>query len=327
MVDFSNKHLTTIEEFLEDSIKNNPSLNSADLDPKEIVFQLAEEVRLKQFRWTDNMICIPNVIRILLLEEKADKIEELEMLFSSPTFVNSFAGYVEENDYRLLMPERVEVELRSKGSSSMMYCAGRSVLTLDWPLPEEAETVDIVIDEVKKQILQVQERKPQIPLIGRLMALNADVYRNNFFVTTEITYMGRLRVVRDERDRFLRRNDFVFAQLEDNQAISNSVSRRHAKIEFHQNSFYLVDQGSANCTAVERAQDGAPIAIPVTGTRGAELKDGDIILLGSARIRFNIVDQIDMTNFAKQKYQAQVAEKRERSTPMATLKVPAIEKK
>ena len=327
MVDFSNKHLTTIEEFLEDSIKNNPSLNSADLDPKEIVFQLAEEVRLRQFRWTDNMICIPNVIRILLLEEKADKIEELEMLFSSPTFVNSFAGYVEENDYRLLMPERVEVELRSKGSSSMMYCAGRSVLTLDWPLPEEAETVDIVIDEVKKQILQVQERKPQIPLIGRLMALNADVYRNNFFVTTEITYMGRLRVVRDERDRFLRRNDFVFAQLEDNQAISNSVSRRHAKIEFHQNSFYLVDQGSANCTAVERAQDGAPIAIPVTGTRGAELKDGDIILLGSARIRFNIVDQIDMTNFAKQKYQAQVAEKRERSTPMATLKVPAIEKK
>jgi hypothetical protein len=232
MVDFSNKNLIAIEEFIMDSVKNNPSLSPDDLDPKEVIFQIAEEVRTKQFHWTDNLICIPNVVRIFLLEEKSDKIEELEILFSSPKFVAPLSKYMEENGCHLLMPARIEVEILSKGSSRMMYSAGRIVLTLDWPLPEEAETIDVVIDDVKKQILQVQERVPQIPLIGRLTALNADVYRNNFFITTEVTYLGRLRTVRDDSGRFLRRNDFVFAQLEDEKAVSNSVSRRHAKIEF-----------------------------------------------------------------------------------------------
>src|SRR5262249_50694388 len=249
MVDFSNKHLIAIEKFLNDSIGNNPILTVADLDPKEAVFQLAEEVRKKQFKWNDNMICVPNVVRILLLEEKVDKTEEIEMLFSAPTFVGSLNEFLEDNRLHLLMPLRVEVELMSKGNSSMMYCAGRCVVTFDWPLAEEAEVIDVVIDDVKKRVLEVQERKPRIPIIARLNALNADVYRNNFFITKEVSYIGRLRVVRDaDTGRFLHRNDFVFAQLEDLKAVGNSVSRRHAKVEFRNDRFFLIDHGSANST-------------------------------------------------------------------------------
>src|ERR1051326_1399808 len=192
MVDFSNKYLAQIEEFLTDSVNNSATLSMADLDPKEIVFQLAEEVRIKQFSWTNNMICVPNVVRILLLEAKADKTEDIEMLFSAPIFINSMTGYLEENNFHLIMPIRVEVELISKGNSRAMYCEGRCLLSLDWPLAEEPEIVDVVIDDIKKQVLEVQARKPQIPLVARLTALNADVYRNNFYITKEITYLGRL---------------------------------------------------------------------------------------------------------------------------------------
>ncbi|MEW6730897.1 MAG: FHA domain-containing protein [Acidobacteriota bacterium] len=327
MVDFSNRYLASIEEYLIDALSNNPMLSTTDIDPKEIVFQLAEEVRTKRFSWQDNTTCVPNVVRIFLLEEKADLTEEIEMLFSTPSFTKLLTSYMEESGCHLLMPIRVEVELASKGSSRMMYCVGRCVLTLDWPLAEEAELINIVIDNIRKQILEVQERQPAIPLIGRLTALNADVYRNNFFITKEITYLGRLRVVRDsENGRFLRRNDFVFAQLDDPKAVNNSVSRQHAKIEFRDNSFYLSDQGSANCTAIERGRTGSLSAIPVTVGTGAELRDNDIILLGSARVRFNIVDRIDTAALVLQQDQDRLARKLERGTAMSTMKLPAINK-
>lgn len=323
MVDFSNKHLTAIENFLSESINNNPILTVADLDPKEAVFQLAEEVRKKQFKWNEDMICVPNVVRILLLEEKADKTEDIEMLFSAPAFGGSLNAFLEDNHLHLLMPLRVEVELMSKGSSSMMYCAGRCVATLDWPLPEEAEIIDVVIDDVKKRVLEVLERKPRIQTVARLNALNADVYRNNFFITTEVTYIGRLRVVRDaDTGRFLRRNDFVFAQLEDPKAVGNSVSRQHAKIEFRGDRFFLIDQGSANSTAVERLKADSAETMSVAGGTGLELQDGDTILLGTARVRFNIMESFDLASLAYQLEQDRMAQKLERGTAKETVKVP-----
>jgi len=325
MVDFTNKHLAVIEDFLAESIKHSSLLSEEDIDAKEIVFQISEEVRLKQFRWADNIVCVPNVVRVVLLETKANKVEELEMLFAAPAFTKTLTDYLESNSFHLVLPIRTEVELVSKGSSRLMYSAGRCVLTLDWPLPEEAENFNVVIDDVKKKVLEVQERKPQIPLIGRLTSLNADVYQNNYFITKEITYIGRLRVVRDnETGKFLRRNDFVFAQLEDAEAIGNSVSRQQAKIEFRDNCFVLVDQGSANATIIERRLPGAPVTAIVTGVLGAKLEDGDIIILGSARLRFNIVDSIDKNVFALQQSQDLLAKKLERGVPKQTFKISAI---
>jgi len=325
MVDFSNKYLATIEDFLTESIKHSSVISFDDLDVKEIVFQISEEVRLKQFRWADNTVCVPNVVRILLLESKADKVEELEMLFNAPAFTKTLTDYLQSNNFHLILPIRTEVELVSKGSSRLMYSAGRCLLTLDWPLPEEAENIDVVIDDVKKKVLQVQERKPQISLIGRLTALNADVYQNNYFITKEITYIGRLRIVRDsETGKFLRRNDFVFAQLEDPEATGNSVSRQHAKIEFCDNAFILIDQGGANPTIIERKILGAPNVIAVTGTEGINLADGDTIILGSAKVRFNFVESIDKNTFVLQQNQDLLAKKLERGLPKQTFKISAL---
>lgn len=324
MADFSNPHLTQIIDFLTESLNHHTVLSESDIDAREIVFQIGQEVRRSQVKWTDGMVCVPNVVRILLLEEKADKTEAIEMLFSSPTFINHLTEYLQEEQLHLIMPLRVEVELVSKGSSRLMYSAGRCLLQLDWPLAEEADLVNIVIDDIKKQVLEVQERKPQIPMVARLTALNVDVYRNNFYITKEITYLGRLRVVRDsETGRFLRRNDFVFSQLEDPKAVNNSISRQHAKIEFRKNAFYLVDQGSANSTAVERGKTGAFKTFGAT-KEGIELQDGDILLLGSARVRFNITDHVDTAAVVLQREQDRLAEKLERSAPQKTTKLPLL---
>lgn len=325
MVDFTNKHLAMIEDFLAESIKHSSLLSEEDIDSKEIVFQLSEEVRLKQFRWADNIVCVPNVVRIVLLETKANKVEEIEMLFAAPAFTKTLTDYLESSKFHLVLPIRTEVELVSKGSSRLMYSAGRCMLRLDWPLPEEAENFNVVIDDVKKKVLEVQERKPQIPLVGRLTSLNADVYQNNYFITKEITYIGRLRVVRDDQTgKFLRRNDFVFSQLEDPEATGNSVSRQHAKVEFRDSAFFLVDQGSANSTIIERREHGAPVTAIVAGNLGAALQDGDIIILGSARLRFNIVDNIDKNVFVLQQGQDLLARKLERGLPRRTFKISAI---
>lgn len=325
MVDFSNKYLAIIEDFLSESIKHSLLLSLDDLDPKEIVFQLSEEVRLKQFRWTDNSVCVPNVVRVFLLENKASKVEELEMLFSAPAFTKTLTSYLESNNFHLVLPIRTEIELVSKGSSHLMYSAGRCLLNLDWPLPEEAENFDVLVDDVKKKVLEVQERKPQVPLIGRLTALNADVYQNNFFITKEITYLGRLRIVRNsETGQFLRRNDFVFSQLEDPEAIGNSVSRQHAKIEFHNGGFILIDQGSANSTAIERRVNSNPVITKVSGTDGVSLQDGDTIILGSARVKFNIVESIDRNAFVLQQSQDLLARRLEKGLARKTFKISAL---
>lgn len=319
MIDFSNPHLAQIEALINRTIERSNTLLPEDMDAKEIIFQLGEELRTKQVHWQDNTICVPNVLRILMHEDKADREEDVEMLFNSPDLLNLLTLYLAEQKLHILMPLRTEIELLSRGSSRLMYTTGRIALTLDWPLAEEAEVLDILIDDIKKQILAIQERKPSIQHVARLTALNADVYRNNYLITKELTHIGRLRMARDsETGRFIRSNDFVFAQLEDPQAIGNSVSRRHARIEYRDGKFWLSDQGSANQTWIERGGERMLVE------KAEPLEDADILVFGSARVRFNILDKVDLYELAMQQAQQRTAAKVERGAPMKTIKMQAF---
>lgn len=318
MIDFSNPHLAKIEALINRTIEHSSTLHPEDLDAKEIIFQLGEELRTKKVHWQESMVCVPNVLRILMHEDKADREEDVEMLFNSPDLLNPLTLYLAEQGLHILMPLRTEVELLSRGSSRLMYTTGRIALTMDWPLAEEAEMLDIMIDDIKKQILTIQERKPSIPQVARLTALNADVYRNNYLITKEITHIGRLRMVRDEAGKFIRSNDFVFAQLEDPQAVGNSVSRSHARIEYRDGGFWLSDQGSANQTWIERDRQQILVEKPL------QLEDADILIFGSARVRFNILEKIDLHELAMQQAQRRTAAKVERGTPMKTIKMEAF---
>jgi hypothetical protein len=96
--------------------------------------------------------------------------------------------------------------------------------------------------------------------------------------------LGRLVEVIDAEGRLTRKNDLAFR--DDAQAPNPSVSRAHAHIEFDPEKpvFRLFDDRSAHGTTVIR--DGSVIPVPQGASKGVALRNGDELVLGQARVRF-----------------------------------------
>lgn len=96
--------------------------------------------------------------------------------------------------------------------------------------------------------------------------------------------LGRLAEVTDSEQRLTRQNDVAFR--DDAPAPNPSVSRAHAHIEFDPEKavFRLFDDRSAHGTTVVR--NGSVIPVPPGPSQGVALRDGDEIVLGQARLRF-----------------------------------------
>ena len=99
--------------------------------------------------------------------------------------------------------------------------------------------------------------------------------------------LGRLAEVVDAEQRLTRQNDVAFR--DDAPAPNQSVSRAHAHIEFDPENaaFRLYDDRSAHGTTI--ARDGTLIPVPPGPSKGVALRDGDEIVLGHARLRFDII--------------------------------------
>lgn len=98
--------------------------------------------------------------------------------------------------------------------------------------------------------------------------------------------LGRLTDVVDARQQLIRRNDVAFA--ESPEPPNPSVSRTHAHIELDCDTghFRLFDDRSAQGTTVLR--DGGIIRVPKGPSKGVQLRAGDEIVLGQARLTFDI---------------------------------------
>ena len=96
--------------------------------------------------------------------------------------------------------------------------------------------------------------------------------------------LGRLAEVIDAEQRLTRQNDVAFR--DDAPAPNQSVSRAHAHIEFDSDKavFRLFDDRSAHGTTVIR--EGSLIPVPPGPSKGVALRNGDEIVLGQARLRF-----------------------------------------
>ena len=102
--------------------------------------------------------------------------------------------------------------------------------------------------------------------------------------------IGRLReVVEDHYGHLVRRNDIAFldhtaAKVRgENRDINETVSRRHARIEFDARSASFVLINEQGVTSVSRA--GYPRPVRVTH-QAVPLQDGDLIYLGRACLKF-----------------------------------------
>jgi hypothetical protein len=288
MVDFNNKYLTDIEKFLEEAIEQSEVLGADDIDPREITYEMVEQLKQNCYAYEDAH-CVPNIVTISIPETKADKAEDFETVFNTHTFLELFEGFLADLHLRLFNPLCIEVQTVSKGNSRVMY--GRAGLALDWPGPELAsEFARVELDYRTKRIVGVMPPRPQISQLARLTALNAEVYQNRYLITKAYVQVGRLRSVIDEdTGKLLRRNDFVFAHQEPPSSIPNSVSRQHATIAYRVGTFYLIDHGSANGTAIKRRGLLNSLQVTAESSQGIALEDGDTLRFGSALVNFELV--------------------------------------
>jgi hypothetical protein len=314
MVDFNDKYLAQIEKYLLLSRENSWTVTEDDLDPREIIYQIIDQVKQNRYDY-NGVSCTPNIITISIPETKAEKVEDLEMIFNGEDFLRGFEAFLASQQLSLFNPIRVEVQTVSKGNSRVMY--RRAAFALDWPGKEmSSEDVLVTVDFPKRMITSVTSPSPEIPQLARLTAHNAVVYQNQYLITKPIIYIGRMRsVVNEQTGKLIRRNDFVFAHLESAEALSNSVSRQHATIFFRNNAFYVLDHGSANGTAIQRGGfNSEEFLVTPNYTQGVKLEHRDILRFGSAWVSFEYVSVNEANQQAQSAKPAEIVSDAPRNT-------------
>jgi hypothetical protein len=120
-----------------------------------------------------------------------------------------------------------------------------------------------------------------------ISVVNGTAEQSTYVFTLPRVNLGRCAEVRDTLSRLVRANHVVFVDVGSS---NHSVSRRHAHIEFVEESrdYRIRDDRSAHGTSVVR--NGRTVAVPA-GSRGIRLESGDEIVLGEARARVQIAGE------------------------------------
>ena len=115
---------------------------------------------------------------------------------------------------------------------------------------------------------------------AKLTILRGEADVAEYTIQADRVNIGRLKEVMGEKDGLRRRNDIAFADTE------TTVSREHAYIRYDTESgkFRLYDSLSQRGTSVFR--DGRRLEVPKGVTHGFQLRSGDEIHIGDARIAF-----------------------------------------
>jgi hypothetical protein len=118
--------------------------------------------------------------------------------------------------------------------------------------------------------------------LAKLTVIRGQADATEYVIDSDRVNIGRLQEVISDKDGLRRRNHVSFAETE------TTVSREHAFIRYDAESgkFRLYDSMSQRGTNVFR--DGRRFEVPKGPTHGFQLRSGDEIHLGGARLRFDI---------------------------------------
>jgi hypothetical protein len=151
----------------------------------------------------------------------------------------------------------------------------------DWPQPEF-------------QLEFATQPAPPVELAAASVRLELEVVHGaasqpSYTFTAFPVAIGRGAEVYNAHRQLIRRNDVVWSDSSD--AITSTVSRRHARIERDAatGALRLYDEGSAQGTSVMR--QGRVFVVP-RGARGLRIEPGDEIVLGQARLRVTALSQV-----------------------------------
>jgi hypothetical protein len=155
-------------------------------------------------------------------------------------------------------------------------CKGEVALTVD---VKESEGEPYVIEykrvPKKEAAAKLQAKRPA----AWIHVLKGAADKNEYFFSKNVLYLGRLKEVASRDGGVRRRNDVAFDDTE------STISREHAHIEYEGGKFRLYHDAGERPTRLFR--DGRAVPVPGIG-RGAQLRSGDEIHLGEARLRFDI---------------------------------------
>jgi len=112
-----------------------------------------------------------------------------------------------------------------------------------------------------------------------IQVLKGAAEKSEYQFAKNVVYLGRLKEVASRDGGVRRRNDVAFDDTE------GTVSREHAHIAFEDGKFRLFHDSGERPTRLFR--DGRAVPVPAIG-RGAQLRSGDEIHLGEARLKFEI---------------------------------------
>jgi hypothetical protein len=148
----------------------------------------------------------------------------------------------------------------------------------DWPQPE------FQLEFATQPAPAVEPAAPSVRLV--LDVVHGLAAQPSYTFTAFPIAIGRGTEVQNAHRQLIRRNDVAFCDSGD--AITSTVSRRHARIERDAatGALRLYDEGSAQGTNVVR--QGRVFVVPC-GARGLRLEPGDEIALGQARLSVKAV--------------------------------------
>ncbi len=96
--------------------------------------------------------------------------------------------------------------------------------------------------------------------------------------------IGRCARLKDDQGHGVRHNDLAFSEISN--GVNETVSRRHAHLEFDENSGrYRLFRDSPSADTSVTSQGSTTANVPLSGS-GVALRSGDIIRLGKAEIEF-----------------------------------------
>jgi hypothetical protein len=114
---------------------------------------------------------------------------------------------------------------------------------------------------------------------ARLVVLAGRAETSEVEIDRDLLYIGRLREVVNSDTGLERQNHLAF------DASESTVSRKHARLEWDGAGGKFRLFNDPETTSVSRNGRG----IPCDATRGVQLRSGDELILGKARVRFEIV--------------------------------------
>jgi hypothetical protein len=249
------------------------ALKSGALDPLEIVHAVVERVVAEVQPAGRGKHVFPfNRIKVSVVAPDREARARLAVVFGSEPSLHT----------------RIAGELRAAGCEPpdlAVKTVYTSTAEADWRNPQWRVEFARVSTAAPIDTEPVAAAVP--PTIELIIVKGTGIPSSSTFAQARIE-LGRCAEVRDGRNCLIRMNHVAFS--DDAGQINDTVSRRHAHIEFNPSlaQYVVHDDRSAHGTSVLR--DGRAVAVP-SGSRGIRLRSGDEIVLGEARVQVRIAGQ------------------------------------